>query len=89
MSEIITVNQEAGSWIECINPQNRPSHYFFAKPRFPDNQKICPMCWYFELMDNEYEKQKSAIGVITAPGFEKKYDKRNDRADVLPSKDYT
>jgi hypothetical protein len=69
----------------CKGIRLRLPHYFFSNPNATPNQKYaenlgyCGLCWM------EIPNPSTA----QAPGwFEKKYPKRNDRADIMPSKDY-
>lgn len=75
-----------GSWHDCINPLGKPAHAHFFEVSDQITlyyaNKLCPMCW--NLVKKHWTHESS-----TAPGwFEKKYPKRNDRADIVPSKDY-
>ena len=69
----------------CIGSRIRIEHHFLANPNAMPTQKYaehlgyCPVCWY--MIPN--------VSGIQAQGWvEKKYNKRNDRADIMPSKDY-
>ena len=75
-----------GSWYDCINPLGKPphAHYFETGETININyaNKICPMCWHW-IQPQNVQASKNADSWV-----EKKYPKRNDRADILPSKDY-
>jgi len=75
-----------GSWYDCINPLGLPSHAYFFEVNDTISiyyaNKICPMCWDRIQPSGINQARQSAVW------FEKKYQSRNDRADIMPSSDY-
>ena len=75
-----------GSWLDCINPLGLPSHAHYFETGETINiyyaNKICPMCW------GKVIKHLNIQGIQAQGWVEKKYNKRNDRADIMPSSDY-
>ena len=69
----------------CIGTRIRMAHYFLPNPnasipqKYAENLGYCSVCWL------AIPRSNSVISVGT---FQKKYPKRNDRADIMPSKDY-
>ena len=75
-----------GSWSDCINPLRLPPHAHYFETGETINiyyaNKICPMCW------QKIQKSLGNQGVNSPGWVEKKYPTRNDRSDIIPSKDY-
>ncbi len=69
----------------CTGTRIRMPHYFLPNPnasipqKYAENLGYCPVCWLFIPRSST---------VISPSSFQKKYPKRNDRADIMPSKDY-
>jgi len=70
---------------KCHGTKIRIEHFFLPNPnasipqKYAENLGYCPVCWLAIPRSNT---------VISTGFFEKKYAKRNDRADIMPSKDY-
>ena len=70
---------------KCHGTRIGIEHYFLPNPnasvpqKYAENLGYCPVCWLFIPNSNS---------IISVGSFQKKYPKRNDRADIMPSKDY-
>lgn len=69
----------------CSGTRISMVHYFLPNPnasipqKYAEHLGYCPVCWLAIPRSNT---------IISADHFEKKYAKRNDRYDIMPSKDY-
>ncbi len=69
----------------CKGTRISIEHYFLANPnggpttKWAENLGYCGVC--FSMIPN-------AKVMLSGGGWEKKYPKRNDRAEIMPSKDY-
>jgi len=70
---------------QCHGTRIRIEHHFLPNPNASPTQKYaehlgyCSVCWIDIPISSS----------VQAPGwYEKKYPKRNDRADIMPSSDY-
>ena len=75
-----------GSWHDCINPLGLPAHSHFFETGDTISiyyaNKICPMCW------DRIQPTKQHQGIQSPGWVEKKYQTRNDNANIMPSSDY-
>lgn len=69
----------------CIGTRIRIEHYFLkndnanAVQKYAEHLGYCSLCWSAIPRSNTIQ---------SVSWYEKKYAKRNDRADIMPSKDY-
>lgn len=69
----------------CKGTKILMEHHFLPNPnastpqKYAENLGYCPVCWLAIPRSNT---------IISVGSFQKKYPKRNDRADIMPSKDY-